>query len=136
MWIKCKVALLNAGPMQVKKGKFSPDEGIIKCKVSFRNTMGFNVARGVESVPYKVGRRKVVPLWFVDVKSREAVTVGSLVADVDVNMGSKLDLLMRNQFWRFLGGRALDTLEMLLMLAAGYGIMRLIEFIVYAIFAE
>lgn len=128
---KCYVLLLMGNKSKVKGGKFDLEDGIIY--YGFRGRKTAVIPFDVKGVPYKRNRL----LFAVDVAKSMAVSVGEGVeidsAEVD-KMQSKLDLLMRNKFWRFVGGRYMGLVETVIMLGAGYGFLRLVELLITRMF--
>lgn len=89
---------------------------------------------GVKSYPYK--RRHNI--FFVDTEKASAIsiddklTIGPKEAQ---EIKDKLDAIAIKRYWKFLGGRALTTVETIIFLVAGYGALRFIEYALEILYA-
>ena len=123
---KCFVALTTGQKTIVRAAKFHVSKRIITCRVRWRENITIEVAGGVEPLfNYKKGKG----LWIVDFSRLVALPIGDVVIE-DKNVKEKLDLISQSAFWRALGGRAIGLVETLILLAAGYGCLRLVEFLI------
>lgn len=89
--------------------------------------MIINVPEGVQSYPYK--RR--TNIFFVNPETGNAFSLDDNIrieAKEAQEIKDKLDAIAIKRYWKFLGGRALTTVETLVFLAAGYGALRFIEY--------
>lgn len=117
-------------PLQIRKGSLDLDIHAVDCRPGFlRERQVFTVPEGVGPYPYK----KKNMLYFVDVVNKVCVGLGSTTGVISADNEAKVDLYSRNKFWRFVGGRALGIIEMLIYLAAGYGAFKLVEILITSI---
>lgn len=117
----------SSGVKGLKKGKYDFSSRVGFVKLGFRKKVDFCIPIDVEPEPFK---KKV--LFVVDIEKNMAVPFGNAQVD-DKNFKSKLSLLTRDKFWRFVGGRSLDIVEMLIIMGCGYGILRWLEYFISSI---
>ena len=124
MKIKC-LCVLFYDITRIKKGTFESKERVITVRPSLFEKVHIAVPTAVDG--YSLGKNRL--LFLCDLKTMIAVPRGKLeITQKQLDdIVTKLDLLSRNKFWRFLGGRAMDIIEMLITLFAGYGMFRLAE---------
>lgn len=132
MKIKGCLCVLFSEITRVKKGTYETKERMITVRPSLFEKVSIAVPAGVEG--YALPRTKV--LFLVDLQHLVAINKGGVVMDEKTAMEvmTKLDLLSRNKWWRFLGGRAMDMIEMLITMGAGYGFLRLVEVLIVNVF--
>lgn len=130
---KCFVLCMFGDRSVVKKGSYTVNTvggKVIEVQLGFRKKLNAVVPEGVSGVPFKRNRL----LWLVDAEKREAVKVGKTLDIVDGKVEGMLSLMLRDKFWKFVGSKALDWIELLITLGAGYGFFRLVEILIMEAF--
>lgn len=130
----CCLVRDNKGVLRIKKGKYDMVDRVGSVRMSLRNTASFVIPSDVNPEPF--GKRA---LFFVDVEKWMAVPLGAIKGLTErdlMDIKTKLELLGRNKFWRFLGGRSMDLMELLITLGAGYGFFRLVEVLIMSMFGK
>lgn len=125
---KCYAFLRHKAGATIKKAAYYPESGVLEYRERiFKPTVLINVPETIRAEPYRRRRN----IFFVDVEKRSAVpTSGTLnISEASAaTITDKLDAIAIKRYWKFLGGRALTTVETLIFLAAGYGALRFVEY--------
>lgn len=117
--------ILTSDKIRVKGGKLDDSTDLIECRVGWRERIMINKPKDVDGLPFKRGRLA----YFVDMKNLSCVPLGSVDLQ-DTEFKTKMDVLSRDKFWKFLGGRGLDLIEYLIVMGCGYGVLRWLEYFV------
>ena len=133
--MKVKVwCFLISDKIKIKSGKWDIEKSLIDCRPSLFEKICIAVPKGVEGVPFKKNR----VAFLVDAKHLLCVRFGGVDVSCEEikEIATKLELYSRNKFWRFLGGRAMDIVELLITMCAGYGVLRWLEYFIQSIMAK
>lgn len=131
---KCYALCISGDRSKIRSGHYTVNTvggKVLEVRLGFRKRLSAVIREGVKGVPFKRNRL----LWLVDVEKREAIKVGESEGVVDGKVDGMLSLMLRDKFWKFIGSRAFDWFEMLIMLGAGYGFFRLVEIFLSGLFA-
>jgi len=157
--MKCWVLLVNRNRGKLYK-KASYEASVGKIKRGWRDNLGFFIPD--ESIPVEVEKMLgTIPLWVVNEKtsmalgieaSKEVLEVASglklkdndpkppketitLKEKTDVDAHTKLNLLCKKEFWKQVAEKIkLSKMDTFIYLCAGFGIGRMIEYIITLIF--
>lgn len=113
---------------KLKGGKYDTTEKSISVRIGIREKLTITASEGVYGLPFKRGRL----LFLVDAEQNATIPFGVLVYS-DKDIKDKVSMYTRNKVWRFMSKRSLDTLELLINLCAGYGILRWLEYFVFTL---
>lgn len=114
-------------PFCIRRGVVDLDTRLIECRAKrFAKKENIVIPDNVRPLPYSKGFQKGV-MYLVNMKEGFAVNYGSTEGIIDPDVRAKIDLILRDRFWRFVGGRSLGLVETLIMFGAGYGFLRLLE---------
>lgn len=158
--MKCWVLLVNRNRGKLYK-KASYEASVGKMHRGFRNDLGFFIPD--ESIPVEVEKMLgTIPLWVVNEKTLMAlgvetskemteITSGLKLKDndpkppketitlkekTDVDAHTKLNLLCKKEFWKQVAEKIkLSKMETFIYLCAGYGLIRMIEYVLLLIFS-
>jgi len=117
--------ILVSDKIRVKGAKLDELTNLIECRVGWREKITINKPEGLDGIPFKRGRLA----YFVDVPNLTCVPMGSVNLN-DKEFKTKMEVLSRDKFWKFLGGRGIDLIEYLIIMGAGYGVLRWLEYFV------
>lgn len=133
MKLKC-LCILFLDITRIRKGTYDTHDRIITVRPTLLEKAYVSVPQSVEG--YALGKNRL--LFLVDLKNLVAVSRGSVVitAKEVQDMMDKLEALAHNKYWKFLSGKAMDIVEMLIMMGAGYGFLRLAEFFIVNAFGK
>lgn len=121
-------AVLVGDKIRIKKAKLDDTTNLIECRVGWREKVTINKPMFVHGIPFKKrGGNRLT--YFVDMEQLTCVPLGS-VDLVDGEFKTKMELLTRDKFWKFLGGRGLDLVEYLIVMGCGYGVLRWLEYFI------
>jgi hypothetical protein len=120
--------------VRIKSAVYDASNKLLTFNAGFmRDSTSVAVPDGVKTFPYKPKFGRPSRVFLVDIANAQAVSV--LVAgEIDPKLAMKINLLAQNKLWKYLGGRALDLIETLIYLAAGFGIGRMIEIVLVTLF--
>ena len=125
----CYILAISDSGARLRKAKYDRADRIGKVGFLWM-AKPFAIPADVEGIPFKkslVTRTKA--LFVVDVRLWCALPIGKTVT-LDPDFKSRLELLSRDKLWRLIGSKAQSLLEMLLTMAAGYGVLRWLEYFV------
>lgn len=120
--------ILVSDKVRVKKGKLDDTTNLIECRVGWREKVTVNKPNNVSGIPYKKGHATRMA-YFVDMATLTCVPLGS-VDLLDDEFKTKMEVISRDKFWKFLGGRGLDLVEYLIVMGCGYGVLRWLEYFI------
>lgn len=119
-------------PLSIRKGWLDTDIKAVECRTRFfGDRIMCLVPDGV--VPFKYKKRY---LFFADPAKKVCVPLGAVIINLGADFEAKIDLYMRNKFWKFLSTRGFDLVETLIMFGAGYGFLRLVEVFITQAFGK
>ena len=122
-------AILVGDKIRVKGAKLDDTAGLIECRVGWREKVTLNKPKEVHGISFKPFLKKERLAYFVDMKNLTAVPLGSVDLQ-DKEFKTKMEVLSRDKFWKFLGGRGLDLIEYLIVMGCGYGVLRWLEYFI------
>lgn len=120
--------ILVSDKLRVKGAKLDDATDLIECRVGWREKVTLNKPKAVDGIPFK-RRGGTRMAYFVDMSTLSCVPLGS-VDLVDSEFKTKMEVLSRDKFWKFLGGRGLDLIEYLIVMGCGYGVLRWLEYFI------
>ena len=121
--------ILVSDKIRVKGAKLDDTSGLIECRVGWREKVTLNKPADVKGISYKPMFKKERLAYFVDMATLSCVPLGS-VDLLDKEFKTKMEVLSRDKFWKFLGGRGLDLIEYLIVMGCGYGVLRWLEYFI------
>jgi len=134
---KIKVFIKNGDTIEEQyKGKYDPDDELVEIKkrtgLLTREPERYQIdSNHIIKVLKKRGRSLTVEKWvIVDRKTRKSVLIGnSKASNVNQQVRNQLDFLVDKGFWKALMERVrISTFTALILMFAGYGILRFIEY--------
>ena len=121
-------------PFVIRPATLDLDGRALFFKRSFRDQKQEGVVpENVAPLPFKTLKGKGVMFLF-NVKTGCAVNYGSTEGIIDDTLRARLYLACRQKMWNAAHGRAMDTLELLVLLAAGGFIGLILEMVIKRIF--
>lgn len=153
--MRCWVLLVNRNRAKLYK-KASYEASVGKIRKHFRENQGFFIPD--DSIPIEVeNRRSTIPLWVVNEKTLMALGVQTHIEEnpdvktlqngngvkelisfrekTDIDAHTKLNLLVKREFWKQVAEKIkLSKMETFIYLCAGYGVIRVIEYVFTAMF--
>lgn len=129
-------------PLKIVKARYDADTRI----VAFRK--GFNIPHiyaspseacpvplGVKPYPFKK-RRGMGLVFLVDLDKMVCCNHGETMGVISETLRSKIQMLVDTWFFKIMGKRRLDLVELLITLGAGYGFFRFAEYILTTLFSR
>lgn len=140
---KCFAGLLSADvPFKIVRAKYDLDNRLLAFRVGFNIPLLFTspseavpVPLGVRPYPFKRGRG-IALLFLVDTANKVGCNHGQCIGDIDAQLRSKITSLCDNWFYKSMGKRKMDIVELLITLGAGYGFFRFAEYFLTSLFAR
>lgn len=152
--MKCWTLLVNRNRAKLlKKSTYEANLGTAKVKMG--KSVNYRIPD--DSIPFEVEKSfGSIPLWIVNEKTLCALTVRAkdvkegfklqeseikewieVTEKTDTDAHTKLNLLIKREFWKQVAMKIkLSLVETLIYLAAGYGFLRFLEYIIITIFAS
>jgi hypothetical protein len=137
MLSKCYVFLFHKAGASIRGAKYNLDEGVVYFRpkrFSKKQAAVIPEQEGEYAKPYKRGRflflvnqeRNICLSWNGNIIITPAAAA---------KICEKLKLLNRSKFLKWIGSREATLIETLVYLAAGYGILRLVEYALMVMYA-
>lgn len=137
MLSKCYVFLFHKAGASIRGAKYNLDEGVIYFKPKFiakKQAAVIPEEKAEYAKPYKKGRY----LFLVDHERNICLSWNGTITITPAaaaKICEKLKLLNRSKFLKWIGSREATLIETLIYLAAGYGILRLVEYALMVMYA-
>ena len=136
-----KVLLKDGSRLEgIYKGKYDPDDQIVEIKkktgLFTREPERFEINPD-HIYQFKKRRKRNVEFWvIINRRTRKSEPIGNLndPPEVDQEERNKLDFLVDKAFWKAMIEKArISTFTALIMMFAGYGIIRFLEWMIFYI---